>query len=272
VSSAAAGPERPRQPAHPEAFNVPKRNVEHLRPGSVEYPMNAGTLRNRARHWWREEIRPVVILALVVCSLRSSLADWNDVPTGSMKPTILEGDRVCVNKLAYDLKVPFTTWHLAEWSNPSRGEIVVFFSPHDGRRLVKRVVGLPGDLIELRNGSLVLDGQVVPYRPIAEELLRDVDASERVSHLYVSEQLPGQSHPVAAHPGVPARRDYGPYRVPEGWYFMLGDNRDESFDSRYFGPVERKQIVGRATVVALSLDRQRYWAPRWHRFFYSLDH
>ena len=113
--------------------------------------MNATTLRSRVRYWWRKEIRWWLIIGLVIFSLRSSLADWNDVPTGSMKPTILEGDRVFVNKLAYDLKVPFTTRHLAEWSNPHRGDIVVFFSPHDGTRLVKRVVGLPGDTIELRN-------------------------------------------------------------------------------------------------------------------------
>ena len=86
------------------------------------------------------------------------MADWNDVPTGSMKPTILEGDRVFVNKLAYDLKVPFTTWHITEWSNPHCGDIVVFFSPKDGKRLVKRVIGLPGDTVELQNERLVING------------------------------------------------------------------------------------------------------------------
>jgi len=113
--------------------------------------MKIAILRSRARHYWQKEIRPMLILALVLFCVRSSLADWNDVPTGSMKPTILEGDRVFVNKLAYGLKVPFTTWHLAEWANPKRGDIVVFFSPHDGTRLVKRVVALPGDVVELRN-------------------------------------------------------------------------------------------------------------------------
>src|ERR1044072_4562551 len=107
--------------------------------------MNAKTFRARARHWWRKETRPLLILLWIGFSIRSSLADWNDVPTGSMRPTILEGDRVFVNKLAYDLKVPFTTWRIAEWSNPQRGDIVVFFSPHDGKRLVQRVGGLPAD-------------------------------------------------------------------------------------------------------------------------------
>ncbi len=189
-----------------------------------------------------------------------------------MKPTILEGDRVYVNKVAYDLKVPFTTWHLAEWSNPRRGDIVVFFSPYDGKRLVKRVIGLPGDTIELRNDRLILNGEPVEYKPIAEELLRDVAPADRANHLFAAEQLPGRPHAVAAFPGVPARRDFGPDRVPAGHYFMMGDNRDDSFDSRYYGAVARNRIVGHATAVALSFDHQHYWRPRWDRMFTSLNH
>lgn len=232
--------------------------------------MNAKTLRSRAGHWWRKEIRPLLILALVLFSLRSSLADWNDVPTGSMKPTILEGDRVLVNKLAYDLKLPFTTLRIAEWSNPQRGDIVVFFSPHDGLRLVKRVIGLPGDVIELRDNQLVLNGQPVEYKPLAEGFLRDLAPADRDSRVFATEQLPGQTHAVAGNLTVPARRSFAPYRVPEGHYFMMGDNRDDSFDSRYYGPVKRKLIVGRATAVVISLDKANYWMPRWQRFFTSL--
>jgi len=233
--------------------------------------VNTATFRSRARYWWRKEIRWWLVIGLVIFSIRSSLADWSDVPTGSMKPTILEGDRVYVNKLAYDLKVPFTTRHLAEWSDPQRGDIVVFFSPRDGTRLVKRVVGLPGDTIELRHNVLVLNGQPVEYQPIAEGLLRDVAPMDRAALVFASEQLPGQRHVVAGIPSLPALRDFGPQRVPEGHYFMMGDNRDNSFDSRYFGPVPRKQIIGRATAVAFSFDRQNYWVPRWQRFFRPLD-
>src|SRR6267142_3827207 len=152
--------------------------------------MNRRAIGTRAREMWRKEVRPLLILAIVLFSVRSSLADWNDVPTGSMRPTILEGDRVFVNKVAYDLKVPFTTWHIAEWSNPRRGDIVVFYSPYDGQRLVKRVIGLPVDTIELRNNVLVLNGQPVEYKPIAEELLRDVPAEDRARSVFASEQLP----------------------------------------------------------------------------------
>jgi signal peptidase I len=232
--------------------------------------MKPDLLGTRARHYWRREIRPLLLMALAVCSIRSSLADWNDVPTGSMKPTILEGDRVYVNKLAYDLKVPFTTWHVAQWSNPQRGDIVVFFSPYDGKRLVKRVVGLPGDLVELRHDALILNGKPVDYQPIPEERLRDLAPNDLTNHLFAIEDLWGRPHAVAAFPQVPAKRDFGPYRVPEGHYFMMGDNRDDSFDSRYWGSVERKRIVGKATSVVLSFDRQHFWLPRWHRTFSSL--
>jgi len=228
------------------------------------------TFRTRARYWWKKEIRPLLVLALVLCSIRSSLADWNDVPTGSMRPTIIEGDRIFVNKLAYDLKVPFTTWHITEWGNPQRGDIVVFFSPHDGTRLVKRVIGLPGDTIELRNNQLVLNGALVEYQPIAEELLRYIPTAEREGRVFASEKLPGQTHAVGGYPAAPAPRTFAPVHVPDGHYFMMGDNRDDSFDSRFWGPVERKQIVGRATAVVLSFNKSNFWLPRWQRSFTSL--
>src|SRR2546426_2846598 len=103
---------------------------------------------------WNEWARPLLIILIICCSLRSAVADWNYVPTGSMKPTILEGDRIFVNRVAYDLKVPFTTWHLLEWADPRRGDIVVLYSPADEKRLVKRVIGVPGDEIELSDNRL----------------------------------------------------------------------------------------------------------------------
>ena len=109
------------------------------------------------------EIKVFLVMILIISSLRSALADWNDVPTGSMKPTIQEGDRVVVNKLAYDLKVPFTMIELAKWGDPKRGDIVVLFSPEDGVRLVKRVVAVPGDRIEMRNEQLFVNGQAAHW-------------------------------------------------------------------------------------------------------------
>jgi signal peptidase I len=184
-----------------------------------------------------------------------------------MKPTILEGDRVFVNKLAYDLKVPFTSWRLARWSEPQRGQIVVFFSPHDEKRLVKRVIGLPGDRVEMRKRVLYVNGVVVPQEPLDASRF---DAASLDGAVPSSEDLSGRRHPVLANPRRPVMTSFGPETVPEGAYLMMGDNRDNSFDSRFFGFVARDRIVGEATAVALSIDWARHRA-RWDRFFTKLS-
>jgi signal peptidase I len=207
---------------------------------------------------------------LLLFVFRSAIADWNDVPTGSMKPTIIEGDRVFVNTLAYDLKVPFTQWHLAQWDNPKRGEIVVFFSPADGERLVKRVIGVPGDVIELRTDRLLVNGQPVRYEPLAPKYLNEIPTAEQPQHQFATEKLDAHSHPLMATPALRAPRTFGPITVPAGQYFMMGDNRDNSFDSRFYGCVDRSRIVGRASAVVISMDHSDYFLPRWHRFFTAL--
>lgn len=222
------------------------------------------------KRFWMEWIRPLIITAAVLGSMRSALADWNDVPTGSMKPTILEGDRVFVNKLAYDLKVPFTTWHIATWGEPKRGEIVVFFSPADGKRLVKRVIGLPGDVVELRNERLFVNENAAAYQPIDEALVHDDRSALGQNSVVVEEDLGTRSHQMMLVPSEYAMRSFGPVRVPAGQYFMMGDNRDQSYDSRFIGPVSRDRIVGRATTVVLSLDHNHHYVPRWGRFFHQL--
>ncbi len=232
--------------------------------------MKTARWKPAARRFWIEWLKPCLVIVFVTTALRSALADWNDVPTGSMKPSILEGDRVWVNKLAYDLKVPFTTWHLAEWSEPQRGEVVVFFSPADGLRMVKRVVGLPGDTVELRNNRLYLNGRAVDYAALDAATVNAIPAGQQPHHEFASEQLPERKHPVMTTPALPSRRDFAPMTIPPGRYFMMGDNRDNSLDSRYFGTVARDQIVGRSTAVVLSFDRERWYAPRWERFFTAM--
>jgi signal peptidase I len=208
------------------------------------------------------EIRVFLAMLLVVSSLRSALADWNDVPTGSMKPTIEEGDRVVVNKLAYDLKVPFTTFELLKWGDPQRGDIVVLFSPADGTRLVKRVVGVPGDRIEMRDNTLFVNGHAAQWREIGLQ-----DDSEQGSSVVVEENLAGVNHEVMFTPQMAAVRSFGPLTVPPGRYFVMGDNRDNSNDSRFIGLIDRQRIVGKATAVAFSFDRAHHFAPRFNRFF-----
>ena len=212
------------------------------------------------------EIRVFLVMLLIVSSLRSALADWNDVPTGSMKPTIQEGDRVVVNKLAYDLKVPFTTIEIFKWGDPERGDIVVLFSPVDGTRLVKRVVGIPGDRIFMKENQLFVNGKAAEWRPIGREYNQ-----LQGNTLVVEENLAGRTHEVMFSPERPSVRSFGPVVVPEGFYFVMGDNRDNSNDSRFIGLIARRRIVGEATAVAFSLDRSRYFAPRLNRFFKGID-
>jgi signal peptidase I len=208
------------------------------------------------------EVRVFLAMLLVVSSLRSALADWNDVPTGSMKPTIEEGDRVVVNKLAYDLKIPFTTLELFKWGDPQRGDIVVLFSPVDGTRLVKRVVGVPGDRIEMHENQLFVNRHAAKWKEIGSE-----EDTEQGSSLLVEESLAGRTHQVMFTPQIPAVRSFGPVTVPAGRYFVMGDNRDNSNDSRFIGLIDRRRIVGKATAVAFSFDRAHYFAPRFNRFF-----
>ena len=225
-----------------------------------------GRLLKRSWDWGK----PILVVVVVVTSLRSAVADWNDVPTGSMKPTILEGDRIFVNKLAYDLKVPYTTWRLAQWGDPERGDVVICYSPTDGKRLVKRVVGLPGDRIEMRANQLTINSAPLDYVPLAEAVRHQIDAAERPHRLFATEQLGSRSHAVMTTPAARVPRSFEPMTVPADHYFVMGDNRDESFDSRRFGCVPRNEIVGRAVRVVLSLDPHSYYLPRWDRFFHQL--
>lgn len=226
-------------------------------------------VRKVAAFLWREWIRPAALVAAVVFPFKSAIADWNWVPTGSMKPTILEGDLVFVNKLAYDLKIPFTLWRIGDWANPGRDEIVVFFSPHDETRLVKRVVGIPGDTLEMRDNILYRNGtgmryEVAPDHPFARELHEDDRA------IVARESGEDVSHWVMGLPSRQAARSFGPVTVPDGQYFMMGDSRDNSFDSRFFGLVGRKRIVGRSSRVILSFDKYHYYVPRVSRSFSAL--
>ena len=182
----------------------------------------------------------------------------------------MEGDRIFVNKLAYDLKVPFTTWHVAKWAEPKRGDIVVFFSPADGQRLVKRVVGLPGEEVALRNNVLYLNGEPAQYESLDPSVSEAISANQRLAHEFASEGVAGKNHPVMITPRKSALRSFEAVKVPAGQYFVMGDNRDNSFDSRYFGFVDRQRIVGRATAVALSMNPDNHHFPRWSRFFTTL--
>ena len=217
-----------------------------------------------ARGW----IGSLVIAFLLATSIKSAIADWYVVPTGSMKPTIIEGDRIFVNKLAYDFKFPYTTKHLSVWDNPERGDIVVFYSPRDRKRLVKRVVGLPGDKLSMENNRVFINGKELTYQesPEISEYAAKLEENQQV----YAENLADCSHTVMITHDQSSIRTFSSITIPVNYYFMMGDNRDNSADSRYFGPVPRNSILGRATAVVMSLDPERHYKPRWGRFFSDL--
>ena len=219
---------------------------------------------------WREWVRPLLAMVMFLSAFRSAVADWNDVPTGSMKPTILEGDRVFVDRRAYDLKVPFTHRHLAEWAEPRRGDVVVFTSPETGERLVKRVVGVPGDRLLLSANQLSVNGAWAAYSPLGPGSIPGDDGSAVGSSRLLLETMGASAHPVLVGERGLERSSFGPVVVPAGSYFMMGDNRDRSRDSRWFGAVPRANILGRAVAVVASLDYERGYRPRPARFFSAL--
>lgn len=230
-------------------------------------------LRCCSGYLWREWVRPLALPALAILAAKSALADINYVPSGSMKPTILEGDVVVVNKLAYDLKVPFTRQRLATWATPARGDIVVCFAPDDGTRLVKRVVAVGGDTVELRHDVLLLNGQPADCAPLPTDAagVRDLVPAERAAAVFATETIGDRAHAVMVSPRRPARRSFGPVEVPAGHCLVLGDNRDNSRDSRYFGFMPVDRVVGRAEAVFVSGDLDRGLQPRIDRFGMALQ-
>lgn len=220
-------------------------------PATARHPggsMAAMTLRHTLR-----ENRGFLLFLLSFALLRTAVADWNPIPSASMRPTLLEGDVVLVNRLAYDLKLPLTDRVLLPLAEPRRGDVVTFSSPVDGTRLIKRIVGLPGDRIALQGDLLVVNGAPAPRADVhtAGETLAPgwvVDA------VHATEMLAGRAHAVQWLPSVRAQQDFAAVTVPAGHYFMLGDNRDNSHDSRFIGMVPREKLIGRAHRVLVAAD------------------
>lgn len=230
----------------------------------------------RLKRWagvaW-QETKSVTVFVILMVVFRSAVADWSDVPTGSMKPTIMVGDRIFVNKIAYNLRIPLTHISLFRFADPQRGDIIIFDSAVSELRLVKRVIGVPGDVVEVRHDIVYIDGQQLAYRhPVT---IDEIDASG-----YVTDMLESLD-PVSGAEGREREytvrltlggglSDFGPVKVPEDSYFAMGDNRDNSADSRVIGFVPRHEIVGRSSSVVLSLDYDNSYLPRMDRFFHSI--
>ena len=175
------------------------------------------------------------------------------MPTGSMLPTIVEGDRIFVDKMAYRLEVPFTDIEIMQTGQPKRGDIVVFNSEKAGNRLVKRLIGEPGDRIAMFDNKLIINGEAILYEDSKNTLRK-------------TEYLDNVAHSVQFIPVPEARDNFAEVVVPQGHYLVLGDNRNNSADSRYYGFVPAIEIQGKANKVLISLDPENYYLPRKERF------
>jgi signal peptidase I len=205
------------------------------RPEAAATPRKKSLLREYA-----EAIAIAVLLALVI---RTLVVQAFTIPSGSMMDTLLVGDYILVNKFLYGAEIPFTDVRLPGLRDPSRGDIVVFKYPQDEKRdFIKRIVGMPGEQVTIRGQQVFVDGQ-----PVAEPYVK-----------------PDAPLPASAQPGYCAYA-YGcePTTVPRDSYFVMGDNRDNSQDSRYWGFVRRDKIKGKAFLIYWSWDGDRHWLRWW---------
>lgn len=218
---------------------------------------------------WIKENRGFVLFLIGFGLFRTAVADWNPIPSGSMRPTLLEGDVVLVNRLAYDLKLPLTDIVLSRLGEPQRGDIVTFSSPTDGTRLIKRLVALPGDRVEMRDEVLLINGVAARYET-PEALSEQREDGSTVGALRLTEEIGGRPRRIQWLDGGAARNSFGPLVVPADSYLMLGDNRDDSADSRYIGCVPRHLLIGQARKILVSADIKGNWLPRLERLGQSL--
>jgi signal peptidase I len=215
---------------------------------------------------WFKSNRGFIFFVCLFGFFRLAIADWNPIPSGSMLPTLLEGDVVLVNRLAYDFKLPLTNVVLAKVGTPARGDVVTFTSPKDGARLIKRLVAIPGDIIEIRNDALYLNGEPAQYLA-AREVAEPTEEGVTRTAIQMRETLDSGGHMVQVMPEVMAMRNFGTVQVPPDHYFFLGDNRDNSADSRFIGMVPRHLLIGHAHRVLVSVNINGNWMPRFDRTF-----
>ena len=225
----------------------------------------AKTEEKSRKQWIIENVTSLAMALFLVFMVRSSLIEAFKIPSGSMIPTLLVGDHIFVNKFAYGLKVPFTEWfmdspvYLIKAAPPSRGDIIVFKYPKDeSLYYIKRVIGTPGDTIELKNKELYINGNLMPRKSVSSDRLSDVmklledSTYARPSLEVFEEELGTHQATIMLDNGSYMPTSFGPVTVPPDHYFVMGDNRDASNDSRYWGFVPMKNIRGRAIVIWLS--------------------
>jgi len=238
----------------------------------VVWALEAAVLRRRrptdARQpWWVEYSVSFFPVILAVFLLRSFVVEPFKIPSGSMMPTLLIGDFILVNKFTYGIRIPVINRKVIEINSPQRGDVMVFrYPPDPSLDYIKRVVGLPGDRVEYRDKRLLINEREVPVEPVGDYLSKE---RMQYSQLYV-ERLDGVEHEILRDEDAP---NVPPYArplpnakncnynssgltcvVPPGHYFMMGDNRDNSSDSRVWGFVPDENIVGKAFFIWLNLS------------------
>jgi signal peptidase I len=225
----------------------------------------------RAEPWWVEYSKSFFPVILIVFVLRSFLVEPFKIPSGSMLPTLLVGDFILVNKFTYGIRLPIVNVKILDINLPARGEVMVFRYPENpSLDYIKRVVGVPGDKIVYRNKVLTINGRQIETRPDGEYNYIEAGLNF-VSALRMREKLGERPHSILIQPDVPGVQLPGvrmfPFRencayneegfactVPQGHYFLMGDNRDSSSDSRYWGFVPEENIVGKAFLIWWNFD------------------
>ncbi|HIF74047.1 MAG TPA: signal peptidase I [Porticoccaceae bacterium] len=187
---------------------------------------------------------PVLLIVLV---LRSFLIEPFQIPTGSMIPTLEVGDFILVNKYAYGVRLPIIGTKLMDIADPKRGEVMVFIPPHENKYYIKRVIGLPGDTVRYQESNLYINGELVE-REFLESRLIETERGGISAELY-NETIGEVEHITQLIPAFNRERNRTSWVIPNGFYFMMGDNRDNSSDSRVWGTVPEKDIVGKAIAV-----------------------
>ncbi|HEY0672383.1 MAG TPA: signal peptidase I [Longimicrobiales bacterium] len=210
---------------------------------------NLTTRKVGVARWAWEWTKSIIIAFSLFLLIRTFLVEAFRIPTGSMENTLLVGDFLLVNKAVYGAQLPMTSSHLPAFDEPQRGDVVVFVPPHEpNKNYVKRLIGLSGDTLLMRNKTLYLNGE-----PQQEPYVRHTDPDNDVyapNMYWQCDFAPANQDDDCR----PTRDNWGPVVVPDGKYMMLGDNRDDSEDSRYWGFVDRDAIKGRPLFIYYSFD------------------
>jgi len=220
----------------------------------------------KKRSFLKEWIEPLLIALVIALFIRQFGVEAFKIPSGSMKPTLTIGDQLMVNKFVYGPRIPFTDSRIFSWKEPKRGDIIVFKYPENEQiDFIKRVIGLPGDKIAIKQGTLFINDQPIKVIETAEY----VDKKQMGDQEYtrkaklMTEQLGVVKHAIQYYEDQTGH-DFGPVLVPQESVFVMGDNRDDSKDSRFWGFVKYNKILGRALVIYWSWDGADRWV-RWER-------